>query len=87
MHNIKTPIETNILRNGNIGFKNRTNIVVDAIQVPSEVRSSFAFKLPYAAVDGNVIRFIGRFFGEEAPYDTYQGRKIYSSAQGKNQIN
>ena len=27
--------------------------------------SSFAFKLPYAAVDGNVIRFIGRFFGEE----------------------
>ena len=45
--------------------------------------SSFAFKLPYAAVDGNVIRFIGRFFGEEAPYDTYQGRKIYQNLANK----
>lgn len=37
--------------------------------------ASFAFKLPYPVVDGNVLRVVSRLFGVEAPVDTAEGRK------------
>lgn len=39
--------------------------------------SSFAFDLPYAVVDGNVIRVLSRIFGVETPYDTSKGKKQF----------
>jgi A/G-specific adenine glycosylase len=40
--------------------------------------ASFAFKLPYAVVDGNVTRLISRFFGIEKPIDTNDGKKYFA---------
>ena len=40
--------------------------------------ASFAFKLPYAVVDGNVTRVISRFFGIEKPIDTNDGKKYFA---------
>src|SRR5580698_9523423 len=40
--------------------------------------ASFAFNLPYAVVDGNVERVLARYFGEETPVDTSQGKKFYT---------
>ncbi len=40
--------------------------------------ASFAFKLPYAVVDGNVTRVISRFFGIEKPTDTNDGKKYFA---------
>ena len=37
--------------------------------------SSFAFDMPYAVVDGNVIRVLSRVFGIETPFDTSAGKK------------
>ena len=43
----------------------------------------FAFDLPHAVVDGNVYRILSRFFGDETPIDTTQGKKRFSQlAQG-----
>ena len=39
--------------------------------------SSFAFDLPHAVVDGNVIRVLSRIFGIEVPFDTTLGKKKY----------
>jgi A/G-specific adenine glycosylase len=39
--------------------------------------ASFGFGLPYAVVDGNVIRVLSRFFLENAPFDTPAGKKIF----------
>lgn len=39
--------------------------------------ASFSFGLPYAVLDGNVIRVLGRLFGIDAPYDTASGKNIY----------
>ncbi|MDA3616069.1 A/G-specific adenine glycosylase [Polluticaenibacter yanchengensis] len=39
--------------------------------------ASFAFKLPYAVVDGNVIRVLSRYFAISTPYDTTEGKKIF----------
>ena len=39
--------------------------------------SSIAFKLPYAVVDGNVIRVLSRFHGISIPYDTHKGKRIF----------
>ena len=39
--------------------------------------SSFAFDLPYAAVDGNVYRVLSRYFGESTPIDSSLGKKIF----------
>ena len=36
--------------------------------------ASFAFKLPYAVVDGNVFRFLARHFGIETPIDSGKGK-------------
>ena len=39
--------------------------------------SSFSFGLPYAVVDGNVIRVLSRIFGIEIPFDSALGKKKY----------
>lgn len=44
--------------------------------------ASFAFGLPYAAVDGNVYRVLGRYFGIDLPIDTTEGRKYFASLSG-----
>jgi A/G-specific adenine glycosylase len=40
--------------------------------------SSFAFNLPYAVVDGNVIRILSRYFGMTTPANSSQGKKLYA---------
>ena len=40
--------------------------------------ASFAYKLPYAVVDGNVIRVLSRYFGLSEPVDTTDGKKTYT---------
>jgi len=41
--------------------------------------ASFAFGLPYAVVDGNVYRFLARYFSVEDPIDTMKGQKHFKS--------
>lgn len=38
--------------------------------------SSFAFNLPHAVVDGNVMRILTRFFGIDTPIDSTEGRYL-----------
>ena len=38
---------------------------------------SFAYNLPYAVVDGNVIRVLSRFFGIQTPFDSNEGKKVF----------
>ena len=38
---------------------------------------SFAFNLPYAVVDGNVVRILSRYFGINSPFKTLKEKKIY----------
>jgi A/G-specific adenine glycosylase len=40
--------------------------------------ASFAFKLPYAVVDGNVFRLLSRFYGIDTPVDTSKGKREFS---------
>lgn len=40
--------------------------------------ASFAFNQPYAVLDGNVFRVLSRFFGQEIPVNTTEGKKFYS---------
>ena len=40
--------------------------------------ASFAFKLPYAVVDGNVFRLLSRFYGIYTPIDTSKGKREFS---------
>lgn len=39
--------------------------------------ASFAFNLPHPVVDGNVYRFLARFFGMEVPIDSTEGKKAF----------
>jgi len=39
--------------------------------------TSFAFDMPYAVVDGNVIRVLSRMFGVSIPFDTSAGKKEF----------
>ena len=39
---------------------------------------SFAYNLPFAVVDGNVIRVLSRYFGIHIPYDTSKGKKVFN---------
>lgn len=39
---------------------------------------SFAFNLPTAVVDGNVLRVLSRYFGIDTPIDGTAGKKIYN---------
>lgn len=41
--------------------------------------ASFAFGLPYAAVDGNVYRVLSRYYGVELPIDTGAGKKYFAA--------
>jgi len=41
--------------------------------------ASFAFGLPYAVVDGNVIRVLSRVFGAGIPWDTTAGKKYFQA--------
>ncbi|MCC8187458.1 MAG: A/G-specific adenine glycosylase [Bacteroides sp.] len=38
---------------------------------------SFAYRMPYAVVDGNVYRVLSRYFGIDTPIDSTQGRKLF----------
>lgn len=39
---------------------------------------SFGFGLPYAVVDGNVIRVLARFYGIDTPFDTSAGKQRFT---------
>jgi A/G-specific adenine glycosylase len=39
--------------------------------------ASFAFNLPYAVVDGNVLRVLSRYHGLSTPIDSGAGKKLY----------
>ncbi len=41
--------------------------------------SSFAFNLPHAVVDGNVYRFLSRYYGIETPIDSSDGKKNFAA--------
>ncbi len=41
--------------------------------------SSFAYGSPHAVVDGNVFRVLSRYFGIDTPYDTTEGKRIFSA--------
>ena len=41
--------------------------------------SSFCYSLPHAVVDGNVIRFLSRFFAIDIPFDTNEGKKTFKN--------
>src|SRR5690242_1897166 len=41
--------------------------------------ASFAFNLPHAVVDGNVLRVLSRFFGIDTPINSTEGKKFYAS--------
>lgn len=40
--------------------------------------ASFAFNLPHAVVDGNVVRVLSRYFGLDTPFDTSSGKKLFA---------
>ena len=40
--------------------------------------SSFAYNLPHAVVDGNVLRVLARFFGIDLPADSNEGKKYFT---------
>jgi A/G-specific adenine glycosylase len=44
--------------------------------------ASFAFNLPYAVVDGNVLRVIARIYGIDKPADSPQGRELLNKLAG-----
>ncbi len=45
--------------------------------------ASFGFGLPYAVLDGNVIRVLSRFFCENAAFDTPTGKKLFQEMADK----
>jgi len=45
--------------------------------------SSFAFNLPHAVVDGNVLRVLSRYTGDATPIDTTAGKKKYTALAGQ----
>ncbi|MFT3910072.1 MAG: A/G-specific adenine glycosylase [Ferruginibacter sp.] len=45
--------------------------------------ASFAFNLPYAVVDGNVMRVLSRFFGIKKTIDDNEGKKFFFSLANK----
>jgi A/G-specific adenine glycosylase len=40
--------------------------------------ASFAFNLPHAVTDGNVLRVLSRYFGISTPIDSNTGKKLYT---------
>lgn len=45
--------------------------------------ASIAFNLPYAAVDGNVYRFLSRIYGISVPIDNGKGKKVFADLAGQ----
>jgi len=45
--------------------------------------ASFAFNAPYPVVDGNVFRFVSRFFAIEEPIDTAKGKSHFTDLAGQ----
>ncbi|MEN8117125.1 MAG: A/G-specific adenine glycosylase [Bacteroidota bacterium] len=45
--------------------------------------TSIAFNLPYPTVDGNIYRFLSRYFGIETPIDTGKGKKEFRELSGE----
>ncbi len=45
--------------------------------------ASFAYNQPFAVLDGNVFRVLSRFFGQEIPIDTSEGKKFYTALSQK----
>ena len=45
--------------------------------------ASFAFNLPHAVVDGNVFRFLSRFYGLHTPINTPAGKKEFNALAGE----
>lgn len=45
--------------------------------------ASFAFGLPYAVIDGNVLRVLARVFGIKKPVDSAAGKKYFSQLAGE----
>ncbi len=45
--------------------------------------ASFAYNLPYAVVDGNVMRVLARYFGINTASDNTEGKKYFTSLAGK----
>lgn len=41
--------------------------------------ASFAYGLPHAVVDGNVYRVLARYLGLDTPYDTPEGKSIFTA--------
>lgn len=41
--------------------------------------ASFAYKLPYAVVDGNVYRFLSRLRAESTPINSSEGKKVFQA--------
>ena len=39
--------------------------------------ASMAFNLPHAVVDGNVYRFLARYYGIDTPIDSTEGKKVF----------
>jgi A/G-specific adenine glycosylase len=40
--------------------------------------ASFAYNLPHAVVDGNVLRVLSRYFGNSTPIDSSAGKKLFT---------
>ncbi len=45
--------------------------------------ASFAFGLPHAVVDGNVVRILARYFSIETAFDTTEGKRIFAEVADK----
>ena len=45
--------------------------------------ASFAFNLPHAVVDGNVYRFLSRYYGVDIPIDSPEGKKFFAARAGE----
>ena len=45
--------------------------------------ASMAFNLPYPVVDGNVFRFLSRFFAVDEPIDTAKGKSLFTELAGR----
>ena len=45
--------------------------------------ASFAYNLPYAVVDGNVMRVLSRYFGISTPIDSTDGKKYFTLLANK----
>lgn len=41
--------------------------------------ASFAFNLPHAVVDGNVYRFLSRYYGVDIPIDSPEGKRFFAA--------